>query len=519
MRLNKIKLNKNYFVAILILLLPFIDMYKSVVGNKIEIMSISLVEVINLGYTLAFTALFFGIVIFNRDKLINWKFILCAISVFTLYLIGHLMNISKFNEDLLVTTNINWLVEIYHIIISYIFPIVILYIVCNLDLDIRYIAHIFLWVGLVISCIIVITNLLEISYVSYGSSYENHKMIEGNIFSWGKKLGQCKDINLYTSKGLFYSANQMSAILSGVTFVTALLVFEKNKVSYYFYLLLDYVALLMLSTKTALLCIFFSISAILVYPIYIYIRKRKIVFKKKSIIISVILGIVMISLYLVSPVRYKIAGYVSNATNNKTSCEIVLGTEQGNLDNSNEQGALDIAPEIKVEFIENQYSTLGIPREYIELYDVDKHIDFWTELIKKNYSEVSNYRTVKKYIYQDVLLKNKNIVGDLVWGIGYTSGFPNLERDVLAQNIYYGYAGTAILVIPYFIILFLSIIRIVLNANKYDSPELYGFILAAAYIVLASVYTGHVFGMFVPNTFLAIMLGVILSFVRRCSRK
>lgn len=510
MKKLKEKVNIDTVIIILILLLPFLDIYKSMVGNYIEIFGISLVEIMNFAYTF----ILFVIMIYkkkrNKEQIFNWKYVILTGIILATYLIGHLINISYFNEELISNANINFIIEIYHIIKSYILPLIILIVFYKINISPNKIVRILVFMGAFISVIIILTNILKISYLAYGSSYDNEQKIEGNIFEWNTKLRNCDDVNLFTSKGIFYSANQMSAILSSLTLISALFALKENKFIYYIFLLCDCIALIMLSTKTALIAIFASIFIVFAYSLYYYIIEKKIILKSKSIFCSCVIAIVMIGIYMNSPVRYKLSGYISNTSDDRSSVTIAIEDINSNADENNEKDKTDNELKELTEYLEKSSESFGIPKEYIELYPISKNFEFWNELIQRPRAEVSNYRTVKYLIYKNVLEKNNNI-WDEVLGIGYTSGFPDLERDILYQNILYGYIGTIIFVIPFIAILVFCIISILMHLKKYLYIENYALLIGSSYIVLASFYTGHIFGKFIPSAILAIMLGSLLS--------
>ena len=114
----KIKLNINLVIAVLILLLPLLDIYKTVIGNKIEIFGISLVELFNFIYTFILLVLLFIKSKKENKKILNWKFLIAFTIILFTYLIAHIINILHFNQDLIHLSNINIIIEIYHIIKS-----------------------------------------------------------------------------------------------------------------------------------------------------------------------------------------------------------------------------------------------------------------------------------------------------------------------------------------------------------------------------------------------------------------
>lgn len=510
----KKKIDLDAIVILLILLLPFLDIYKSVIGNRIEIMGISLIEIFNFMYTFALLLILIIKTKKENKRIIKPSTLILIIVIFGIYMVGHTINILRFNSDLIATSNINYIIEAYHIIKSYVLPIILLFVFAKINIEPKKIVKALSFLGLVISLIIITTNVLKVSFVAYSSYYENTTTIEGSIFSWGKNLENCKDVNLYTSRGLFYSANQMSAILAGLTFVSAMVALRNNKIRYYVSLLLKCIALLMISTKTALFAIFLSIIYILAYGIFERIVLKESILKLKSVIGCTIIIIVMSSLYMISPVRYKLNNYantnISNMGNSQTEQD-PLNEEDSNTINNDK--TITIAQKLK-----NYSSSFGIPPEYIEFYPVDENIEFWSDIIDDNAAKTGNFRKLKSLIYENILQKNNQSL-DKWLGIGYTSNFPELERDVLSQNILFGYAGTIILVIPFFVLALVCLIKMGVHLKDNLNAENYGLLAGISYILISSVYTGHIFGIFIPSTILAIMIGTLMNSIKEEKNK
>lgn len=519
MKKLKIKLNINLVIAVLILLLPLLDIYKTVIGNKIEIFGISLVELFNFIYTFILLVLLFIKSKKENKKIFNWKFLIAFTIILFTYLIAHIINILHFNQDLIHLSNINIIIEIYHIIKSYLLPLIILFVFCKLNIDSKELLKILSFLSLFISLIIILTNIFKVSFISYGSYYEDKRTIENNIFEWGSELKNSKDINLYTSIGWFYSANQMSAILSALTFITAAFALKKNKLLYFFIFLIDCIALLMISTKTALFAIFLSIAFVFCYSLCQYIITKQNILTIKSALSFSIITIIMILLYLNSPVRYKLFKYIDNSNKNINSVELAIEDSSKNGDLLTIDYSADNIQEQLINLLKKASGYFGIPNEFINLYPVDNNKDFWFNLIQKPASEISNFRKVKFYIYKDIIKNNDNILGDKLLGIGYTSNFPELEKDVLNQNILFGYIGTLVLVIPFFIVLLYCFAKLIFNFKKYMRIEFYALFVASCYIILAALYSGHIFGSFIPTVVLSIILGTLLSSIINTSKE
>ena len=184
------------------------------------------------------------------------------------------------------------------------------------DLNIKNVVKVLSIVSFIFSIVIVLSNLFGISYIAYSSVYEGTVRIKGNIFTWFNNL-DTNSIDLYTSKGLFYSTNQLSAILGALSFISVFYATYKDKIVYYISFFIKIIALLMLSTKTAFFAIIFSILSLFIYAIIdSSINKKNILTKKSALLL--IYAILILIIFNYSPVKYKMDGYITNLSNNNT---------------------------------------------------------------------------------------------------------------------------------------------------------------------------------------------------------
>ena len=102
-------------------------------------------------------------------------------------------------------------------------------------------------VSLIMSAVIVITNVTGISLVSY--STENERIL-GGIFSWGS-LHADSEFELYSSRGFFYSANQISSLMFAMMPLIVAECIAKFNWKNFGLVILQSLAMLMIGTKTA----------------------------------------------------------------------------------------------------------------------------------------------------------------------------------------------------------------------------------------------------------------------------
>ena len=526
------KIEKNYAMIILSLtfLLPFFDMYRTVVGNKFEIFGISFVELFNFIFTTIIAILLLIKSKNNKKKILSKKNILLLATYF-IYLFLHISYITTLSKVSYINSSISILTELYFIIRSYILPLIILFVYMKSDLNIKNVVKVLSIVSFIFSIVIVLSNLFGISYIAYSSVYEGTVKIKGNIFTWFNNL-DTNSIDLYTSKGLFYSTNQLSAILGALSFISVFYATYKDKIVYYISFFIKIIALLMISTKTAFFAIIFSILSLFIYAIIdSSINKKNILTKKSTLLL--IYAILILIIFNYSPIKYKMDGYITNLSNNNTisysedvgskckSEKTILIEETNNFDLNEVMSDDNITSNEKeylTSYINDCPSSFGIPKEYIQFYDVKNNFNFWMKIVHKPISELTNYRKFKNSIYNNFLHKH-NIFIDELLGIGYTSNFPYLELDFAGQKVWFGYIGILLLIMPYVIVLLCLSMYLFINIKKKLNIFTISSLLAAFYMLFASVLAGHVFGNFITSTILALILSGLYSYFRHTEIK
>ena len=224
--MNKVKL--NYLVMIFFIMQPIIDMYRTFFQDTITIFGIASEEFINFSYIgIMFIFVIYNVIFTEKRVKSIIKYAIYFI-IIGIYMILHLLNISKFNTDIYESANINFIIEIYYTIRTYIIPIILIYIVYHSYFTKKDFNKIIILITIMISGSIFITNLLGVSLVAY--STENVK-IEGNIFKWFSLTGD-SNFAAFTSKGFFNSANQISALLFSLAPIVIKEAITKNKIRY-----------------------------------------------------------------------------------------------------------------------------------------------------------------------------------------------------------------------------------------------------------------------------------------------
>ena len=508
--LDKIYKNYNKIILYSIFILPFFDIYRALVGNKFELFGISFVEIFNFLFTFFLFAMLFYKYTRENKKIFTWKFI--ALFIHCNYIMS-LVDVKYINY------NMSIFKEVYYIFRAYVLPLIILFVYMRSQLKSKDIVDVLSKISFIFSLIIVVTNVCGIALVAYSSSYEGIVRIKGSIFSWFTNF-DVNSVDLYTSRGLFYSTNQVSAILGGLLFVSSFYTLYKDKISYYLSYFIKILAAIMLSTKTAFFAIILSIAAIYVYSLIRYIVNKEKTLTKKSFIFLIYLAIIMF-IFSYSPIKYKLDGYVDNLKNDDINQFIDNSVSKSCLNDR----AIELEKEYnislqtlmkknKIESYEKDYlieymndcpKKFEIPESYIKFYPIRENFDFWFNTVKEPVSELTNYRKFKEKIYMNYIEKH-NDKKDRWLGIGYSSEFPYLEVDFVGQNIWFGYIGTILFLLPYVFILLYSLLIILLNIRRKLTIFGTSLALTASFMTLISLFAGHVFGIILPSTVLALSL-------------
>lgn len=543
---NKLELQ----IMIFIILLPFIDIYDFFIGSSIEILGISMIEIFKIlvaNYLLIFT------IISKKDKLtFLWqkykKFIYVGLFLFAIYIVVHVINVGSFNFYIFnKNTDNNILVELYYIYRTYFVSLILLFVIMMSDISKKRIIKLISAICFLVSTIIVLSNIFKVGYVAYSSYLEEDTIIHGSIFSWFSDLN-IYNADFYTTKGFFFSVNQLSIVLF-ISFMISILNFVNYNEKYlYFTTFIKSLALLMLSTKVCGIGLFLILMLYICLIIFFKIlNKQKFQIFKFCYLIFLFLFFLVLFFY--SPLRYKIQlfnnNFIKNSDtekemfafskieNNDTEKEIFIipKTEENDVTESTDNTFYEIKQDeydkansmslIELANIEelNEYEksafinklteergNLGIHLSYIELYQIEDNVSFWQKVVLLPQSNRINFRKFKLYLYNDVLQKNNNIFMDKMFGIGYISDFPYLEMDFLGQDVWFGKVGTICFVWIYVVVYLIISVKFLFNMRKSFNLENCILCICIGSTFLISYIAGHMFGNIFPITILTLVL-------------
>ena len=253
------------------------------------------------------------------------------------------------------------------------------------------------------------------------------------------------------------------------------------------------VAMIMVATKTAALGAFLVLGLMAILLIVFCVFERK---WKKCLINLIILSLIFgggLLLLMKSPVIRMMD--LQSLSYEKSDEEEKFEEELSELLPENSEEKFDREGFIK--FMNKYYYIYGVQEEYIKLLPVEQYTDFWFSVAIDESKRQVDFRDFKQRMYQMVLTENDN-TGDKYWGIGYTTNFPYLEKDIYAQSVWFGSVGSVFLVGPYFLCFLYSIIKILLNLRKKINMYVCTLGMSICAGTMGALLAGHLFGYFFP---------------------
>lgn len=434
----------NFLIAFLIIN-PIFDL-------KIFYNSIS--TLIRVFFILFFFAYYF---FKNHDK--KKYFLLIYPFFIAIYFILHHLNAQNF--DSLVPGNFNYSVfKEFLYFVKMLSPYMLIYSLYKSGLTKHQFFKIINCLVLEICLIIIVTNILGISYANYGAG-----TIKANFFSWFNKNSNYTYMDLL-SKGLFEYGNQISAVLLMFLPFTIYQYFKEKHPINLIIIFVELFALTLLGTRVAIIGTFL----VLIYFTAIYLFFEKYKFKQFAIssLPVLILSLIFASLIPFNPIfsrleeHEKVVETVSNLNNVEIFESSVSTVENANIE------VVTFEEINKYDFVKNTYKENKLNENFIlNRYPYTYDVDFWYDLINSNNPNKSNIRFLEKEMVKRVVLLNNNSL-DKYLGITYTriQNIFNIEKDFVMQYYSLGIIGLIAIFMPYFALLLYYLIIVCKNKLK-----------------------------------------------------
>ncbi len=490
--MNRIKEKKTYHTLFCfwIAFFPLIEVYRSFFGHKIQIAGIALEEMVIflVGGILFAAGIFFSL----REKK-RFPLILTGIWVvlFVVYALFHSWNAAHFNPAILPDAQPSFFREIYYVGRMYFFPTSLIFSALLLALPKEKLLKGLMGSAWVITLCIVIPNLFGFSFCSY---QDGNVLVENSIFSWFR-LPKDAVFSRYTTKGIFSSANDLAAVLFGITPFVTFSAFHDKKIRSFILLFLIGLSSIMVGTKISSLGFFLALSGSLILELICFFFRHKKNFKVLFAFGAIFL--VLLSIFLISPGRFL-------QQNRETEKETVNQPTQNEneTDSKVEENVLQNGEKLE-DYLETHYWDHLINPWFLKLYPVENDPEFWNSVVLRHNSLNSDSRVFKLEMIGRIREQNGREL-DRLLGIGFTSGVPYAERDYFYQNYLFGSVGLVLLLFPFVAAFLLSVKDGLLHLFRKKDFLIFAIpALSLLCFFAAAYYAGHVFDTIFTTYFLA----------------
>lgn len=372
--------------------------------------------------------------------------------------------------------------------IKMLMPMMLIYVVyrqCLNDKEINFIVKILV---LVISGSIILTNLFEISLSSYSMNY-----IKGNFFDWFTNDYNFSEL---ASKGWFYFANHIIAILMLLLPLTFNYFVKENKKIGFALLFIIMFSLLLLGNKTSVFgsyLVFLVMFIVYLIACKLTTRKENYSYNKYKVIFCVLILVIFPFFMYYSPAYERVA--TSEGT--KTEYESSINQKKDSLT-----------------YIENNYKDKNISKDFITKYYPYKYDpEFWIRIMKEPENKRINYRYLEIEIAKRVMEINDSKL-DKFFGMGYSRlmNIFNIERDYINQYYAIGIFGIIIFIFPYVALLLLGIIYIF--KNKIFDFSLFSLFMSLLLFLFIAYLSGNLLNSLFCMVIFAFFLGFYLQKIK-----
>ena len=387
--------------------------------------------------------LFFYYFFTSKNKHNFW--ILIYPALLGIYFIFHHINALNFYS--LVPGNFDYsIIEEALYFVKMLSPFMLIYCIYKASLTKDTIISIMKYLVLIISLIIIISNLFVFSYGSYSDA-----TIKANFFEWFNSNTNYSYRDL-ASKGLFEFGNQIAAIL--IMFLPFMIysALEKRKIQDWLIVILNIFSLILLCTRVSVLGIFIVLIYTIIACCFIdFINKKH--FKFKQYISIIVILLVCILLLPFNPMFSRMArrqtiienfdsehNEVSSMSDNildgNTVNSTVLDVKNSTVNNTIKNDVkISDTRDYMIKYIEDNYEDKELHEQFLyENYPYKYDPEFWYEFLQKDISLTTDSRYIELSMIKRVVEINNNPL-DKWLGITNTrlQNIFNIEKDFVVQ--------------------------------------------------------------------------------------
>lgn len=388
--------------------------------------------------------LFFYYFFTSKNKHKFW--ILIYPALLGIYFIFHHINALNFYS--LVPGNFDYsIIEEALYFVKMLSPFMLIYCIYKASLTKDTIISIMKYLVLIISLVIIISNLFVFSYGSYSDA-----IIKANFLEWFNPNSDYSYRDL-ASKGLFEFGNQIAAIL--IMFLPFMIysALDKSKFMNWLIVVLNAFSLFLLCTRVSVLGVFIVFAYTIFTCCFInFIRKQHFGFK---CYIPIIVILLVYSLLLpINPMFNRLAERETvietfkeeseepnNLVDNSVPDRNIINNEIPSIkqaisnDNTNNEMPIVDTSNYMIQYIEDNYESKQLHEQFLlENYPYKYDPEFWYNFLQKDISLTTDYRYIETSMVKRVVEINNNPF-DKWLGITNTrlQNIFNIEQDFVVQ--------------------------------------------------------------------------------------
>lgn len=499
--------NNNFLkliFGIFIVIQPFLDIYFLYTDRVIQIFKFSPSTLIRF----AFIGIIFIYMLAKYRK--NKKIIplVSYVAISLIYAVVHHLFVRNFNSYSPDNFGYSAFKELFYIA-RLVLPVILMFITVDFKYTFKDLKKCLCLVACIVGSVIVFSNLFKIGLGSY-----TNEVIKDNIFGWF--TGAYNQYSFYelASKGWFNFANQISALLIVLSFVTMYELLKKISVYNVYNLVVILLSMLMIGTKVALYGVFLSLGALIaIYVIGFIFDRRKLDVNKYSVIFMILLIVGYVGMIKFSPAtnRAQINNYIAENREKEDDEKEEISMDELLIELSAVKNASN---EEKIAFIEKNYVRFSIdPMFIVDSYSYKIDPDFWLEIFEKPLAERIDYRSLEESMIKRVEEINGNSSSKL-FGISYmrVQNIFNIERDFILQYYTVGLVGLVLFIVLPFII---SVVIIgIYMLRRHGELLTHENMLLVALVVLVvgiAYYSGNIMDSLIITTYLSFIIGVLCN--------
>lgn len=523
---NKITILNNILLIFLIIQ-PFLDIYMAVVGEKLDIFGVSIATLIRTTFVVALFILIAIYQIKNKVRVKLLYLISTYLAAVLIYSIAHHLNI-VYSSGYYITEGIyNFLTELMYVE-RLVIPVLLMYSVIITKPDKIKLEKILVTVVTIISLVIIVTNLLKVSFASYSAFPDENTTISYNFIDWFTN-----DNILYKeslSKGLFVSANQIGALLTVLLPIVISCLIRENKPYMYLVFLLQITAMTLIGTRVASLgWMLVSLFMILTYLVLLLL-KRVNSLKQLAICTFVLILELGTLLYIKSPAKNRehvesFEGMYDEEINLKTETGEYIALEAFSQMLEDDKALTEYVGSVvsdkglkydaMCKYISETHRYHYITNKYVnDIYPYQDDPVFWLKIFSMPVSIKGDNRGRQIEIVKRIKNNNNNQLLDTLVGMGATpmnSRGYMIENDLISHYYNLGILGIILFMTPFvFVILYVLIIMRKNIMGLFDLRFItYSLTICMAYFV--GYFAGHVLDEYIVSIFIATIAGIIYN--------